>query len=153
MFFGPSAAQGGRRGPRMRILYDQDPVTVTNRYVRAGDLRVAIADLRSLTTREVPAYPLVKVAAATAGIELAVAVPLAVAHGSLPLLCAGALSGAGMALGALADSRRNPRLMFIHADVGDRRQITLLATADKREFGQVRRALIRAMEEHRDSMF
>jgi hypothetical protein len=151
MFFGPEAAQGGRRGPQPRIFYDRDPITVTSRYVRAGDLRVAVADLRDVTARQVPAYPLVKIAAATAGIELAVAVPLAVVYGSLLMVCAGVLSGVGMALGALADSRRNPRFMSIEAEVGGRR-VTLLATADKSEFGQVRRALIRAMEEHRDSM-
>lgn len=138
------------RQPPWRVFYRGAEITITSRYVDVDDLRIRIAELYELNRCLTYRYPGVKLAAATGATELGIAVPFAVGYGSLAMLCAGLLSAAGMALGVLADARRNPRYQEIHATLRGRR-VVLFGTGDHREFGFVWRALVRAVEAERDT--
>jgi uncharacterized SAM-dependent methyltransferase len=100
---------------------------------------------RCLTYR----YPMVKVAAVTAGLELAIAAPFAVAYGSALMVCAGLVSACGVAIGVIGDAQRNPRYQEIQAVIRGQR-VVLFGTRDQQRFGFVWRALVRAVEANRD---
>ena len=150
MFLGPEAAGSGRRESRSRILYVSDQITITSVWVDVAGTRIMVAELQNVTAGLVSSYPLIKVAGLTVIVEAVIAVPLAVEFGSLAVLCAGFLSALGMAVGASVDARRNPRLLSLEAEVRGR-WVTLFSTDDKTQFGQVRRAMMRAIEDYRES--
>lgn len=133
-------------------LYRSSEITITHRHVTVDGIRIPVGRLlpieRCLTFR----YPMLRVAAVTGGIELAIALPIAVAQSSALMVGVGLLSAAGMLAGAWGDARRNPRRMEIHATVRGQ-WVVLYSTTDHREFGRVERALIRAVEHHRDHLF
>jgi hypothetical protein len=133
------AAPGGRiyyRGPR---------IVVTSNYIENAGGRHQLHDLTRIGRVSLDAHPARTVALMFGAIELVLAVPLAVAYGSAALFCAGLVAGFGLAAALLADERRNPRWMALHA-VSRGRWIVLFASRDRREFEQVRRAVIRAVE-------
>jgi hypothetical protein len=149
MLLGLGAVHGGGSEPRrLTVHYISRKIAITSAYVEVADVRIAISDLQGVVCCLTYTYPTFKVSCITGCMEVVLAVPFATVYGSVLMLCAGFISGAGLALGALADARRNPRWLTIDADYRGRR-ITLLSTCDKREFGQVRRALIRALEDNR----
>jgi hypothetical protein len=152
MSFGPGGALGGGRGPQLRIHYVSNKITITSRQVDTGEIQVPIAELRAVVRCLTFTYPLFKVAVVTGGLEVAIAVSLATAFGSPMFLCAGVVAALGMWLGAWVDARRNPSFMVIEANVHGRNQV-LFGTRDKREFGQVSRALMRALEDHQDTSY
>jgi hypothetical protein len=83
------------------------------------------------------------------GTELVVGRPLLATHHSALVLSIGATTALGLSVGALVTARRNPRWMEFRITYrGD--DVRLFGTRDKVEFGQVRRALIRAVEANRD---
>jgi hypothetical protein len=88
------------------------------------------------------------VALICAAIELALVMPLAAAYGSAAMLCAGFITATGMAVALLVDGRRNPQWMALCARYGGQ-VITLFTSRNRREFEQVRRAVIRAVEVNR----
>jgi hypothetical protein len=137
--------------PFWRVLYESAEITITSWYVEIDGVRIAIPDLERMTRCLTYRHPLVKVAAITAGLELVIAAPLAIAYGSAMLACAGLVSGGFVAIGAWADARRNPRYMEIRASVRGRR-VVLFGTDDQRVFGHVWRALVRAVEDNRQRL-
>jgi hypothetical protein len=147
MFLESGAARGGGRGPQWRVHYADEQITVTSWYVETGGRRFAIVELRGPVRVLSYPYPIAKVSMITGGLELVIATPIAVTHGSAIMAGAGVLAAAGMLLGLWADVRRNPRFMEIRATVRGH-VVAIYRTRDQRKFGQVRRALIRAIEDN-----
>jgi hypothetical protein len=131
------------------VVYYRGPgIVVTSQYIENADGRYLVRDLRPIYRVQVFAHPTRTVALICGAIELALAAPLAAAYGSVILLCAGFIATFGVAAALLVDGRRNPRWMALRAVCGGRK-ITLFSSRNQREFEQVRRALIRAVEANR----
>ena len=143
-----STSSASRRKPVFRVLYESDEITITSWHIHVDGLRINVSELRAVERHLTYGYPTVKVAAITAGLELAIAAPFAVAYGSAMMICVGFLSACGMAAGVLNDFHRNPRYQEIHATLRGRR-VVLFGTRDHRIFGFVWRALVRAIEDNR----
>ena len=143
-----STSSASRRKPVFRVLYESDEITITSWHIHVDGLRINVSELRAMERQLTYGYPTVKVAAITAGLELVIAAPFAVAYGSAMMICVGFLSACGMAAGALNDFHRNPRYQEIHATLRGRR-VVLFGTRDHRIFGFVWRALVRAIEDNR----
>ena len=133
------------------LLYPGPKVVVTTICVHTPRVRYPVARLTQISRIEVRGYPALVGAVGVGAVELMIAVPFAVAYGSGLLACAGVLLAIGIGLGALVDSRRNPRLMVLSAVYRGRR-VELFSTRDKAEFGRVRLAVIRAVEASRDHL-
>lgn len=130
---------------RIVYLYPGPRIVVTNRWIENAEGRYLVRDLHPITRVEVHAYPAWRMALIFGAIELVLAVPLAAVYGSAMLLCVGLVSAVGLGVALLVDGRRNPRWMAL-VGVHRGREITLFSTRDQREFGKVRRAVIRAVE-------
>ncbi|MEV4707161.1 DUF6232 family protein [Actinoplanes sp. NPDC049316] len=151
MFKGPDIGWGGGAGrPPWRVLYQDQRITITSWFVEVAGHRIAIPELRDTVRCLTYGYPLVRVAAVTGGLEIALAAPFAVAYGSALMLCAGVVAAAGMGLGALRDFHRNPQFMTIEAVIRGHR-VVLYRTRDRKEFGHVWLAMVRAIEDCRGS--
>jgi len=150
MFRGPDIGWGGGVSrPPWRVLYQDPRITITSWFVEVDGRRIAIPELQDAVRCLTYRYPLARVALVTGGLELALATPFAVWHGSALMLCAGFVAATGMALGALRDFHRNPRLMTIEAQIRGKR-LVLYRTQDQKQFGHVWLALVRATEDCRD---
>ena len=143
-----STSSASRRKPGFRVLYESGEITITSWHIHVDGLRIDVAELGAVERHLTYGYPTFRVAAITAGLELAIAAPFAVAYGSVMMICVGFVSAAGMALGALNDYHKNPRYQEIHATLRGRR-VVLFGTRDHRIFGFVWRALVRAVEDNR----
>jgi hypothetical protein len=140
---------GGRRRRRWRLLYVDEEITITSWYVETDGVRIAVIELRDVVVHRTYRYPIFKITAVLAGAEAVIVGTSAAVTGSAWTILAGLLSTATVALGILADYRKNPRLMAIEANIRGR-HIVLYRTSDQQKFGQVWRALIRAVEDTRD---
>ncbi|WP_306213164.1 DUF6232 family protein [Actinoplanes sp. RD1] len=131
------------------VYYRGPRIIVTSQYVETTAGRLPVRLLDDVRQIHVSNHSARVTALATAAVELGLAAPLAAASGSVALICAGAAAAAGTGVGALVDERRNPRWMALRATCQGRR-VELFQTASKREFGQVHRAVLRAVELDRD---
>lgn len=138
------AAAAGQNG-RLIYYYREPHIVVTSQYVQNAQGRYQLSDLGVIDRVHTSAHRAKKVAVVCGAVELVFGALLGVLFGSAILLFAGLLSGFGLAMAALLDSRRNPRWMVLRAVYRGRR-ITLLISRDRREFEQVRFAVIRAAE-------
>jgi Family of unknown function (DUF6232) len=130
------------------VYYRGPRIVVTNHYIENAHGRYPVRDLRLIERVHVLAHPARTVAMICGVIELALAAPLAAAYGSLILLCAGFITAFGLAAAILVDGRRNPRWMALRG-IHRGRAITLFGSRNRKEFEQVRRAVIRAVEANR----
>lgn len=131
-----------------RCFYPGPRIVVTNVYIDTADGRYFLRDLVFTNVKYYYAHPARTVAAFCAALEMLLAVPLAVRYGSVALMGAGLLAAVGMCGALLRDDRRNPRLMELSV-VHRRTPMVLFSSADKTEFEQVRRAVVRAVEASR----
>ncbi|WP_327006920.1 DUF6232 family protein [Dactylosporangium sp. NBC_01737] len=136
---------GADQGRRNIVLYPGPRIVVTSQYIQTADHCYPIRDLLPITRYEVHAHHARNMALIFGAIEVALAAPLAAAYGSAMLLCVGFVAAFGLFAALLVDSRRNPSLMALCA-VYRGRPFTLFSSRDRREFGQVRRAVLRAVE-------
>lgn len=139
----------GRNKPMWRVYFDSAQITITSWYVEVDDIRVPVPALHGLIRCYTYRHPMTRTAAVTAGLELAIAAPLAVAYSSAVMAAAGLLSACGMAVAVWGDWWRNPRYMEIRAVVRGRR-VVLFGTHDAQQFGFVWRALVRTVEANRE---
>jgi hypothetical protein len=132
-----------------RIYYPGPGIVVTRAYIETTEGRYPIRDLIIEDPCYFYAYPARTVAIYCGAVEVLLAAVVAAVIGSAALLClAGAVLGAGVAGAALIDNRRNPRRMELAAwHQGDR--VMLFTSDNRRQFEQVRRAVVRAMEANR----
>ena len=130
---------------RVVVYYRGPHIIVTSRYIENTTGRYAVHAIGSVRRVHEAGHPARTVALVCGAVELAIAAPLALAYGSAVLLCAGLVMACGVAAAHLADDRRNPRQMSLRA-VHDGSVVTLFRSRRQREFEQVRRAVIRAVE-------
>jgi hypothetical protein len=140
------AAAAGQHGGC--IYYESPRIVVTSHIIEISRGRYVVREVRRIERVEVFAHPARTVASICGGIELLLAAALAAAFGVAVFLCAGFLTAVGLAVAILVDGRRNPRWMILRG-VYRGQAIVLFSSRDQREFGQVRRAVIRAVEDSR----
>ena len=145
----PEGRQNRSSSGTGRVHYDHDGVLITTSWLVVPDRRYAIAELRNLRTSRGPYHPYV------AATVVASAAFLFMVAGSLPFLYndpAGwigvgtvATIPVGMAVAAL---RLRPRAYELWADYRGE-TVAVFWTVDETTYGQVTRALVRAMEANR----
>lgn len=139
--------------PRRRIVYyDAGGTVVTNAYVRSVHGYFPVAELSRISRSMPYGHPGRTVAVIVGGIELAAVAPLAIAYRSLTVFGFGILIAIVVAIGVLADGRRNPEwsaLLARHRGV----TIKIYSTRDRREFERVRWAVVHAVEDCRASSY
>jgi hypothetical protein len=131
--------------------YDDGNIKVTSWFVQTGEASYLVADLHGVARHLTYTHPARSVALITGGIEMMLALPFAVGYHSALLLCVGVVAALGVGIGVLLDARQNPRGLELRAYYRYR-EVRLFHTRDKIAFEQVRRALIRAIEAHRNRL-
>lgn len=135
-----------------RTRYAKREVSVTADGIATRTTLIPMNELSAFTRELDYGYSFTKVGIICGIVEMAIAIPLAVAYGSPLMLMAGVLIAGGLAISFLVDVRRNPRRMELVATHRGRR-VVLLQTSDRAEFERLRRALIRATEGHGDTLW
>jgi ABC-type protease/lipase transport system fused ATPase/permease subunit len=130
------------------VYYRGRHVLVTNLHVATAGEQYPVRELDQVRRVLSYRYPASAVALVVGAAELLVGFVLAAYVGMAALLGVTVLDAAGVAGAVLLDSRRNPRWMELRA-VHRGREVVLFRGRDQREFEQVRRAVIRAVEAHR----
>ncbi|UQU65720.1 DUF6232 family protein [Couchioplanes caeruleus] len=133
-----------------RIFYPGPDIVVTDVSIETPSARYPVRRLTILDPQQIYAYPGLIVALYCGAMELLLAITIAALYGSAEaLLCtAGVVAGSGMAGAILVDNRRNPRWMELTA-LYEGRLVVLFSTDNHRVFGQVHRAVVRALEANR----
>jgi hypothetical protein len=144
----PVGTATGSGAPRLRpavSYYRQRGVIVTNHYFCASGYRYEIAHLSHLMRTRGSLHPGVIVGMVTAVAEAAVIVPLvSVVRALVAWLMTFAALLVPCLVGYVCAHRWPPQYELLATYRG--REVTLFTTADEREFGQVSRALQRAVE-------
>lgn len=131
------------------IVYYRGPgIVVTSHYIDTGEARHRVRDLRSIQWEGARRQSAPLVAVVCGLLEVGLSVKLAVAYESLLLVGAGLFTAVATAIALILDERRSRRWATLEAISGDRRVI-LHRSRNAREFQQVRRAVIRAVEANR----
>ncbi|GIF17603.1 hypothetical protein BJ973_009432 [Actinoplanes tereljensis] len=131
------------------VYYRGRRIRVTSHHIDAVDEGFfLVRDLSQLTRVLSYQYPARKVALISGGIELLLGLALSAFFGVAVLLGVAVIDAGGLAAAILLDSRRNPRWMELRATHRGQ-QTVLFRSRDQREFEQVRRAVIRAIEANR----
>ena len=140
------SAEGFRRTRRQdRFFYHQRGVEVTTRYLTVGPDRYELAELADIMQARGRQHPGVKVGAAIAAAEAAVVAPLVgVVHGPVVWLVGVVALVIPLVVGVVCAVRWPAEFALIGRYRG--REVTLFATRDETEFGQVSRAVRRAIE-------
>jgi hypothetical protein len=130
--------------------YRQSGTTVTSRYFTTPSDRYLVRDLTRFAQSQRAAGSGFKIGLFTAAVELVIALPVLSLVGPPAgwILIVPALVIPLIA--ALAFGRRRPAEFELIANYRGRQQVTLFATSDHQQFGQVARALMRAAEAARD---
>jgi Family of unknown function (DUF6232) len=127
------------------LHYHHHGIVVTSRYFTVGTLRVRVDELSGLAQSQGRAHPAIAVGAAVAVADLVLVVPLLILQGAVLALLLALPVFVGACLVSLVSAHRWPvrrELMARHRG----RLVTLFATNDEHQFGQVSRALLRAVE-------
>jgi hypothetical protein len=133
------------RSRQDRFFYHQRGVEVTTRHLTVGPDRYELAELADIMQTRGAQHPGVKVGAATAVAEAAIVAPLVgVMQGPVVWLVAVVALLVPCAVGLICAVRWPAEFTLIGRYRG--REITLFVTRDEREFGQVSRAVRRAIE-------
>ncbi len=127
------------------VYYEGPGVVVTNRWVQNDAGRYPVRLLQNIEEVQVRTHQALATAAVTSTVEVALAVPLAVAYHSAGVMCVGLVAAGGMGLGVLVDGRRNPRWMALRA-IYQGERVELFQSRDKKQFGHVKRAVLRAVQ-------
>lgn len=146
----PQLSDGPPEPPRrpMTIYYHKGGVQVTSRYLSVDGDRYELAELTDITRTRGAVHPGVVVGLVTAGAEAVIIAPLvemmdAVGAPAVWLLATVALS-VPCVVGFVCARRWPAEYELVCWYRGH--QIAVFATRDEREFGQVTRALCRAVE-------
>jgi hypothetical protein len=138
-----------RSGPEV-VYYRGPDILVTSRRIITGHGRFLVPELGDFSRVYEQTHVARKVALICAVLELALATPLAAAYGAISLLCAGFVAAGGVGIAVAVDSRNSPAWMVLVAEHRGR-MVTVYSTADQRKFGQVHRAVCRAVEANDES--
>ncbi|MFC0527059.1 DUF6232 family protein [Phytohabitans kaempferiae] len=129
-------------------FYNRHGVAITDRWLIVRGTRFAIADLHRLTRARGPRSSPTRTTATAGVVALAVVAPVAVAFGTPAAWAIAALTVAAALAGIRFAGRRWAATFQMWADY-ESRPTLLFETGDEQEFGQVCRALIRAVEQGR----
>jgi len=132
------------------LHYRHHGITVTNRFFSINARRFKVDELTHLEQAQGPQHPGVALGLAVAGVDLVTAVPLVMTKLAAVALFVGAPILIAAFVLSLYSSRHWParrELLARHRG----RPVTLFATTSERDFGQVSRALIRAVESAQES--
>jgi len=127
------------------VFYSSPGILVTSRNIYTGRGRFPVTELDRLHCAYRETRLPRKIALCADGLILALAVPLTLVYGVVCLLCAGLVAVGGLGIALAVENRNNPTWMVLVAR--HRGRFTpLYSTADRREFGRVHRAVLRAVE-------
>jgi hypothetical protein len=127
------------------LHYRQDGIVVTNRFFSTDARRYKVDELTDLGQALGPQHPGVALGLAVAGVDLVAAVPLVMLNLALIALMIGVPILIAAFVVSVYSSKHWPARRELLARHRGRR-VTLFATTSERDFGQVSRALIRAIE-------
>jgi hypothetical protein len=133
--------------PRRSVTwyYRGPDIAVTNQYLLTEHDRYALVELEELGIVRGPMHPAVVISAVIAVAQTPVVIPVvAMVRSPLAFLCAAILLVVPCVV-AIVSARRWPPRMELQARYRGR-TLVLFASHDEREFGQVSRALRRAVE-------
>ncbi len=142
-----------RYGPAPhRTFYRQGGISVTDQWLTIAGRRFPVAELHNLRSVREPA-PTVAVATAAVACAVAVATGALAAFSGDPALMIGAPFLAALPIGmAVATWRLRPRYFALYADYRGE-IVQLLGAVDERRYGQICRALLRAVEVNRERTY
>lgn len=131
--------------PARVTFYNQRGVIVDDQSLLVNGARFPIADLYCIERGRGPLSPSTRAAMVVALGELLVVTPVAFVFRSPAVLALALLTGLAAAGGVLFCGRRWPASFHLWAEY-QHRPTLLFTTWDEQEFGQVSRALLRAIE-------
>lgn len=127
------------------VFYSGQGILVTSRNIYTGRGRFPVPDLDlihcELRETRLPR----QIALCGGGFVLAVATVLTFVYGVVCLLGAGLVAAGGLGIALAVENRNNPTWMVLVARHRGS-LVPLYSTADRREFGRVHRAVLRAVE-------
>ncbi|GIM90242.1 DUF6232 family protein [Paractinoplanes toevensis] len=130
------------------VFYRGSRILVTSHHIDViNGGRYLVRDLSQVTRVHSYQYPASTVALLAGAVELVLGLVLTMYFGVAAMFGVAVVDAAGLAAAILLDHRRNPRWMELRATCRGRR-IVLFRSRNQREFEQVRRAVIRAIETH-----
>jgi hypothetical protein len=136
------------RSPGFPTFYNQRGVAVTDQWLVVHGKRFLIAELHNLERARGPMSPPARAALLVGIAELVVVAPVALVFSTPAAWAIAALATAAALAGMMFSGRRWPATFQMWADYSSRPTL-LFETGDEQEFGQVSRALIRAVEHRR----
>jgi hypothetical protein len=139
-----SESSASRPDPAV-VFYSGPGILVTSRNIYTGRGRFPVPDLDLIHCEYRDTRLPRKIALGSGGFVLALAIPLTVVYGVVCLLCAGLVAAGGLGIALAVENRNNPTWMVLVAR-HQGRFVPLYSTADRREFGRVHRAVLRAVE-------
>jgi hypothetical protein len=133
--------------PRRSVVwyYRNADVAVTNHYVHVGRDRYPIGELTDLGHSRGPAHPSVLISGVIAVAQAPIMVPVvAILRSPIAFVLAAVVLVVPVCVALVSAHRWPPRRQLLARFRG--RDLTLFSSHDEREFGQVARALQRAVE-------
>jgi hypothetical protein len=141
-------SSAGRSRRTTIVFYDKAGTVVTDAYVSGTHGRFPLEELSELR-RCLPYRHRGRVIAMfLGGLELALAVPFALAFRSLGVLVVGVFLALCAGIGAVRDGRRHPAWFAIKGRFRGQ-EVTVFSTRDEAEFQRVRLSLVRARDSWR----
>ncbi len=127
------------------VLYARDGTIVTFRWLYADGVRYSVADLHDVTRSASPANTGIVSALAVAALSVVAAIGLAGGGDTRSALFVASLAAIALGAAVVLAARRRQAEYSLWARYGDM-DVLLLTTRDARRFGQVARAVQRALE-------
>jgi hypothetical protein len=128
-----------------RVFYSRRGVTVTEHYFVAGRRHYRLVELSTIERHRGSSHPGVVLGLLIAALDALILAPLAMLSGLWGGRVLAALAPLVPCAVALYCAKRWPAAFELHAEYRGN-AVTLLRTRDEQEFGQVTRALLRALE-------
>ena len=141
----PGSAMSSPRRRSVTWYYRGPGVAVTNQYLIVGSARYEVAELEALGTVRGPTHPAVLISSVIAIAQTPIVIPVvAMVMSPMAILFAAILLVVPCVV-AIVSARRWPPRMELQANYRGR-ELVLFSSHDEREFGQVSRAVRRAVE-------
>jgi hypothetical protein len=137
---------------RPTVHYDRGGTTVTDTYVRTTRGDFPIEELSELHRSLPYPHPGRTMAVFLAGLELILAVPVAVALRSMVAFAVGVVVAVCVGIGAIMDGHRSPDWFAIKGRFRGE-EVTIFSTRDEGEFERVRLSLVRAWDAWRAASY
>jgi hypothetical protein len=141
----PGSAMSAPRRRSVTWYYRGPDVAVTNQYLLTSHVRYELAELAELGVARGPVHPAVLISSVIAIAQTPIVIPVvAMVMSPMAILFAAILLVVPCVV-AIVSARRWPPRMELQANYRGR-ELVLFSSHDEREFGQVSRAVRRAVE-------